>query len=137
MEIVDARKYTVIHRNGERNALGQFIKGGKFSKAHRKAMSRGCKGKKLTAEHCRKLAKSKAGDKNPAYGKTGFESWRGRQCICLDTGEVFGSILDASRRMKTHQDTIRRNADGLIKNPRKYHWAWVDESEVCNETTSN
>lgn len=130
MKTIDARKYTVIHRNGERNALGQFIKGGKMSRMHRKALSKGHKGKKLTAEHCRNIAKAKMGDKNPAYGKTGFESWRGRQCICLDTGEVFGSILDAARKMNVSIKSIRWNADGRVENPRKYHWAWVDESEV-------
>ena len=46
MKTVDARKYIVIHRNGERNALGQFIKGGKMSKAVRKAIGNGLYGAK-------------------------------------------------------------------------------------------
>lgn len=129
METIDARKYTVIHRNGERNALGQFIKGGKLSNAARKAISKKRIGMNLSAEHCRKIAKAKMGDKNPAYGKTGFESWRGRHVICLDTGEVFGSIYDAARKMNVSIKSIRWNADGKVENPRKYHWAWVEDKE--------
>ena len=126
METIDARKYTVIHRNGERNALGQFIKGGKMSKAIRKAIGKAHRGRKLTGDHCLKIAKAKKGDKNPAYGKTGFDSWLGRHVICLDTGEVFGSILDAARKMNVSIKSIRWNADGKVENPRKYHWAWVE-----------
>ena len=130
---IDARIYTIIHRNGDRNALGQFVKGGKFSKAVKEAISKGRKWIKFTDEHCENIAKAKIGDKNPAYGKVGFDSYRGRQVMCLDTGEVFGSTLEASRKMRTHPTVIRRNADGLIKKPRKYRWAWVDESEVKYE----
>lgn len=133
MQPIDARKYTVIHRNGERNALGQFVKGCKISKAVKKAISKARKGMKFSAEHCRKLATTKMGEKNPAYGKTGFDSWRGRHCVCLDTGEVFGSILDAARKMNVSIKSIRKNADGKVENPRKYHWAWADEREVCDE----
>lgn len=59
---------------------------------------------------------------------------------CEELDRVFPSILAASKELHISQCSIKYGADGDVKNPRKYHWHYVNQSEKEikeNDSTSS
>ena len=96
-------------------------------------------GKKHTAEAKAKLSAKRKGKNNPMYGKHISEETRlkmsesHKNCslckpiICLETGEIFVSASDASRKMGLSQGNISNVARGVRKHTKGFHFEFVNQ----------
>lgn len=80
-----------------------------YSKCFCRRCSEARKGKKLSEEHKRKL----------------FEA-RSKRVICVETGEVFESTRDASRKTGIANGNISNVCNGKHKRAGGYHWKYVE-----------
>lgn len=96
--------------------------------------------KKMSEAHKGKYA----GKNNPMYGKshsletrkkisealkgkTGALSNRSKKVICLETGVVYGSILEAERLTGIHNGNICFCCKGRLKKAGGYHWQYYQK----------
>lgn len=85
--------------------IGLAHKGKKLSPEHCAMIGNAHRGKKLSEAHIEKLRGISAGDKNPFYGQkhtketiekvSGYNHHSSKPVLCLETGEEFGSALNA------------------------------------------
>lgn len=61
----------------------------------------------------------------PIYRKLGNEL-NSKSVVCIETGIIYNSILEASKATGVARAVIRRNCEGLAKRPEKYHWRYND-----------
>jgi len=106
----------------------------------------------------KKISDSQKGNKNVMYGKhpseetrlklsiarkgkhKGAESWNSKTIICVDTGEIFYSIIDASNYYKTNYSHIGECCQHKRKTAGKHQWEYYDkyiEKEGGNHRKTN
>lgn len=143
--------------NEYRNAITKQLKGKSISKEQRKMISEKLKGRKLTQEtkekiscatkgktnfkgkhHSKKtrklLSKLRMGTKNPMYGKK-LSNKRKEQIskqnqikvICLDTGIIYNSIKECSKKTNSNKTCISLNCKGKLKTTNNLHFAYYVE----------
>lgn len=81
----------------------------------------------------KKMSNSQKGTKNPSFGKKGSDSFRAVRCICLDTGIIYGSMIDCA--MDIFQDPNAKKFISRVADPKSnrisyknYHFAKFDEN---------
>jgi group I intron endonuclease len=124
------QKMSLFWTGKKRNKMSQSTKDkislskkGKKRKPHtdeeKRKISLGCKGKKLTKEQCL----NKLGSKNP-FAKS---------VLCITTGKVYGSLMDASidtnssRSGISNNITGRCNSAGKLSDGTKFVWKYIKE----------
>ena len=117
---------TSEHKENIRKAL----KGRVFTKKHKENIRKSKIGIKLSEIHRYNIGagvKGKLlGEKNPNFGKSGSESYNAISVICLNTGEIFGSIIDAESKYNIkHQDISK-----VCKGKRRYAGV-INEEPIC------
>ncbi len=128
--------------------------GGKNSRPSeetKKKMSTSQIGRKLTEEHKAKLSRAKLGKKRKPHtedtkkkmsdwhkknshmiGKTESKHHNAKKIYCYETDQVFNSIIEASRELVIHRNSITNFLSGLTKSTRQgYTFKYVNE-EVCH-----
>ena len=104
-----------------------------FSEKTREKMSKAKKGKPLSEEHRQRISEVNKGEKNSMYGKThtketkrkmsenhadfsGANNGRAEMVICLESGEIFDTIIDAFKSVSG----TRQGLFYAMKENRKY-----------------
>lgn len=105
-------------------------------------------GRKMSEEHKRKLLeasknavrKPKYGEDNNMYGKhhseetkrkisesrLGSKNWRAKTVLCVETGDVYGSVKDAFRETGIHFSSIAKCCCGVNLTAGGFHWKYVE-----------
>ena len=65
------------------------------------------------------------GENHPMYGRKGEKSPGARKVVCLETGEVFGSIKDANEWIG--KGDVAHCLRGRTKTAGGYHWQYLDD----------
>lgn len=90
----------------------------------------------LTREKTKKADRSKCGAKGERNGATTHREknlfvQQSKKVICVETGEIFNSILEASRSVgKKSSSLISACCRGKSKTAYGYHWEYYKEQEV-------
>ena len=110
--------------------IGYNIKGGGQShtipKRIRQKISNTLSGRKQpprTPQHCLNLSKAKRGQKP---SENTLNAMR-KSIICIETGEIFKSIADASRKFKKGTSNICKNLKGKAPHCGGYHFKYMEE----------
>lgn len=90
-------------------------KGKTNSKEHNKKISEANKNKTLSAETKRKISESKKRSKSVIR----------KQVICVETNEIFDSILLAAKSKNCYCSNIARVCSGKYKTAGGYHWRYA------------
>lgn len=103
--------------------------------SHCKRNSEANKGKKrgpFSEEHRRKLSEAHKGPKNHMFGKKhSAETKRkisetcSKKVLCVETGKVFESTVDAYRETGIYNGNISAACRGKQKTAGKFHWKFV------------
>lgn len=83
----------------------EALKGRKLSEETKRKMSEACKGKKRSEEHKRKIGEAHS-----------------KKVLCIETGEVFDSTIDAYRKTGIYQSNISKVCLGKLQTTGGYHW---------------
>lgn len=86
--------------------------------SRRKRFSEAMKGKKLSEETKRKISEAKK-------GKFINREDQSKKVLCVETGEIFDSIMDAYRKTGIGHSNISAACLGRYKTSGGYHWAFV------------
>ena len=105
---------SVKHRENISKAMIGKNKGRQHAMETRNNMSRGQLGKNLTEETRKKMAVAKIGNKH-----------RAQKCVCVETGEVFESCLEASRIKGINPGNLHQAIVGKRQAAGGYHWRIV------------
>ena len=74
-------------------------------------------GKHFSEEHKRKIGLSNNGNKGCG--------WRRKSVICIETGNIYESMMDAEKEMKIHSSSIGKVCLGERKTAGGYHWKYI------------
>lgn len=96
-----------------------------------KRQAKSLTGYKHTEETKRKMSESRRGEKNCCYGRIGKNNpkyGKGKKIQCIETGQIFDCIADASEyitndRKKT---SIGNCCKGKTKTAYGYHWKYIN-----------
>ncbi len=91
----------------------------------------------VTSEWCKSQSERMSGEKNPFFGKSHSNETRMkmrmakrknvRPVICIDTGEVYLTLREASRHSGINATNIGRCCKGIYKQVNGYHWMYLEE----------
>ena len=136
-----ARDYDVVHlKHSEetRKKMSKARKGKKRSEETKMKMSESMKGKKLSKETKRKISKSIKGKKRSEETKRKIsEAKKGKnlnckdtskKVLCVETEEIFESIMEAGRQTRVNVGHISEvcNGKGRRKTTGGYHWKFLE-----------
>lgn len=103
------------------------------SDKHKAKISNLLKGRKLSEETKEKMGKAKSGEKHPMYGKQRpektLEKYR-KAVRCIETGEVYHSISQASIETGIIISSISKACKGKLKTAGGYHWEYTTKEET-------
>lgn len=78
------------------------------------------------------MSKRVAGSKNPMYGMKGKDSPASKKIVCLNTGEVFESLTEASEKYNLDVSSIAKCCKGKIHSSRKLVWRYLEDYNKMN-----
>lgn len=126
----DTEKWADLHRGNKNGRFGKTVSNEtrtKISKANKGKIrtedfklnvSRTLSGRKKPPNFGQKLSKSTKGRKN---------TWAYKKVICIETGEIFESLKEASEIKKIYPQNISRSCRSTYT-AGGYHWRFVDEN---------
>ena len=112
-----------VRSESRRRKLSESHKGKKQSKETIAKRVKYHIGRKASEECRRKISESKIGRFK------GGENPNARKVICLDTGEIFDCILNASIAKKANKTSIRYVCIGKRNHAGGYRWRYVNEEK--------
>ena len=74
-------------------------------------------------------SEAKKGEKSYLYGKTGALHHRSKAVLCVENGKIYGSTMEAERKMGIAHESISKCCNGKRKSAGGYHWEYVDLSK--------
>ena len=152
-EAENLEKELIAKYNSANNKFGYNIElggehRGKHSEQTKAKISNAIKGIKRTDETKLKLSIShlnKQGENSSFYGKHHTEDTKkkiakalGQKVICVETGEIYASKIEAERQTKVNDTCIQRCCDGIasyagkLPDGTKLHWKYVDDNNINN-----
>ena len=116
--------------------MKNFMKGNSYGKGvkrteeHKKIISKTHKGKNVSKETREKFIK----ELNPFYGKHHSEETLKKisdkvikkRVMCIETGNIYGSIVECSKEMKIDRSNISKVCKGKQSNIKGYTFKYVD-----------
>ena len=72
------------------------------------------------------MSEAKKGEKHHMYGKTGALHNRSKIVLCIETGKIYGSTMEAGRETGINQSSISAVCNSRRKSAGGYHWKYVD-----------
>lgn len=124
--IVDATRNILSDESREKISLAN--KGKTLSEETKLKMSLAKKGRIFSEETKQKMSLVKKGDKHPMYGKTGALNPASKKVICVETGVIYDSMLEASRVLNICFTSISKCCTGKLKTTGGYHWQFYNPS---------
>lgn len=118
---------TADKEHGYNTDYGGISKRG-FSDEHKKKISKASFGKTVSGETRAKMSKMMTGSGNPMYGKKRpIDIFKNRKMVmCVETGVIYESVNDASRKANVQQSDISKAVNGKLKTAGKFHWKIVE-----------
>jgi group I intron endonuclease len=89
------------HSEETKEKISKAIKGRKFTEEHKAKISAAHKGKQKSKEHLENISKN-----HWMRGKTGDKHFNSKKIKLVDTGEIFGSIAEAARKLNLKRQSI-------------------------------
>lgn len=108
-----------IQTEETKNKRSATMKGRIVSQETRDKISEKNKGKRITEEQRKKLSISSTGRKRSKESIDKSNACRLKKVICIETGEEFVSIKEASEKLSIHRDCISENIHGKTVLTRK------------------
>ena len=122
--LLKGKKVSEEHRKKLREAqLGKH-----FSQETRRKMSESRKGRIVSKETREKLSKALKGTKPTQYTIQKSIEKNSKKVICIETGEIYNSILDASKKTRVNNAVIGRVCMGKSNIAGGYHWEYYMEA---------
>lgn len=92
------------------------------------------KGKKFSDNHKSHLSEAvrNAKRKHPENTKRGSEHYCSKKIINLSTGEIFGSIIEASKKYNCNFNSISNNLRGKTKRSCGCKWSYIENVDLNN-----
>lgn len=107
--------------------ISKSLKGKPKSEIHKKRISESKKGLSCSKETKKKISEAMSGARNPMYGKTRNIGDYKTKCVeCIETGVVYISQYDASRKTGVQQSDISKACNGKLKTAGKLHWRFAE-----------
>lgn len=103
---IDARQFQLIKKSGWRHKDGTFAKGFHHTKKTKEKISKGNKGKTLSAECKEKLSVTHLGESNGMYGRTGQSHPKSVAIVCLTNGKEYCSVTETAKELKLNRPSI-------------------------------
>lgn len=111
------------------------IKRSLATKEKRNSFVRYWKGKEIPNEIKEKISNSLKKEKNNNYKKFGKNAANHREVVCLETGEIFGSVKQIAEKLDVSAQRIR---NAILSNEifRGFHWKYLNKRpKIKNEDT--
>lgn len=89
------------------------------------------KGKTFTKEHRRKISNALKGSYRPHV--IGSNNPSAKQVINLDTGEVFGTLSEASKKYNISRQAIGKVCNGHSQTAKGYRWAFIENGIIKSD----
>ena len=94
--------------------IGEAQKGKKHSEESKRKISEANKGKKHSEESKRKISEAQKNRKDQS-----------KKVLCIETGEIFESVHEATRKTGVDFSNISRVCNGKLKTTGGYHWKFL------------
>lgn len=104
---------------------GEVRKGKKHSKERKQKISEAHKGKHLSEETKRKIGEATKKGFSEEHKRKIIEA-RSKKVLCVETGEVFASIVDAQRKTGIFSNSISQVCRRERKTAGGYHWKFYN-----------
>ena len=109
-------------------------------------ISEGNKGKTISDETKKKMSEAHKGEKHHMYGKhhseetkrkikenhadmSGANSPSAKKVICVETKEIYETMIDASIKTKIYKSGISKCCRGVQKTAGGYHWKYYEDGD--------
>lgn len=121
-------EHTRLHKKGQkrgprsdetRSKISAANKGKKFSEEHKNKIAEACKGRTLSKETKNKISKT---HKEKLINRKD----QSKKVLCVETGIVFSSIMEAYRKTRIHYGNISNVCNGKHKTAGGYHWKFYN-----------
>lgn len=109
-----------------RRNISAARKGMTFSEEHRRHLGEAKKGKTLSEEHRKKIANSLKGRKTSDLQKQRAREATSKKVLCIETGEIFESGVDAAKKVGLSSSAIYMCCKGATKTAAKMHWKYIE-----------
>lgn len=106
-----------------KHKISEGNKNKRLSEEHKQKLLGSIKGKQKTEEHKRKISEGKKGKKIDKT--TGEKHWNATKVLCIETGEVFNTLKEASEWLGIHYTNISKCCRGITKTCGGYHWQYI------------
>jgi len=97
--------------------MSEAQKGKKHSEESKRKISEANKGKKHSEESKRKISEAQKNRKDQS-----------KKVLCIETGEIFESVHEATRKTGVDFSSISRVCSGKLKTTGGYHWEYLHQS---------
>ena len=115
-----------------RRKISEAHKGTHHSAESRRKISEAVEGHTVSSETRRKISKALRGAKNPNFGKHHSAETRRKmseakckKVVCVETGEVYRSLYEASKAAGVSLNAISNALRGESKTSGGYHWTYA------------
>lgn len=107
--------------------IGEAFRGRKLSEEAKRKLSLANKGKKMPEHVKRKLIESHKGKKIPEETKRKMRnsSPNKKRVLCIETGIIYVSVMEAGRQTNIHASSITNCCNGKRKSAGKLHWRYI------------
>lgn len=104
----------------------------KHSEEVKSVISKKMSGIKKSIEHTKNIAESKIGNKNPMFGKVGFDSKVSKSIICVNNNKIYGSARQAALELNLPPQNISKVLTGKRLTCGGYIFKFVEENHGDN-----
>lgn len=107
--------------------MSESKKGNPCSEEHKMRIAQANKGKRHTEETRRKISESRKGKRHTEEARLKMsKAKKKKSVICVETGEIFDSILDAHRQTGISDSNISMACNGKLKTAGGKHWKFYN-----------